>query len=198
MQSTSILVGWDEDPRGRWEKFPAPDRKASKLLGERLANGSLEIVGEGCLSDAINPDGRIFAASYPGVSLYCDSELAVARPSALEALAARVPHRTVLSHAMAGGVDWFAFSVWSGGVLERALSVSPDDGVIEDFGTPLACELPYWGGEHPVESDDEYPLPFHPLELGEEIFVSLVGLDWAGDVADRMALPRFRLSGSRS
>jgi len=197
--SSSILIGWDEHPRGRWEKLPAPNREASKLFGERLAGGRLELVGEACLEDAIHPDGRIFAASFPGVSLYCDTQLAIDEPSKLASLAALVPHRTILIHTMSDGADGFAFAMWSGGSLVRALSVSPDDGVVEDIGARLAFELPYWAGEHPVEPDDEdededeYALPFHPLELGEEALVALAGLHWASEVADSIVLPRFRL-----
>lgn len=41
-------------------------------------------------------------------------------------------------------------------------------------------ELPYWAGEHPVEpwpdeDDEPYPLPFHPLELGEDALRALFG-----------------------
>lgn len=190
--STSILFGWDEDPRGRWDKLPPANRESSKVLGERLADRRLEILGEASLADAADPDGRIFVACYPGVSIYCDEALAVDEPSTLADLVALVPHRTVVVHAMSGGVDGLAFGVWSNGVLVRALSLSPDDGVVEDAGARLALELPFWAGERPVEDEDEYPLPFHPLELGDEVLVSLVGLDLGGDVADAMMLPRFR------
>ncbi|MEZ4269320.1 MAG: hypothetical protein R3F39_23425, partial [Myxococcota bacterium] len=66
-------------------------------------------------------------------------------------------------------VDWFAFSLWEHGELRRSLSLSSDDGVMEDVGAPLPFELPFWAGERPLEGDDtdDYPLPFHPLELAE-------------------------------
>ncbi len=69
-------------------------------------------------------------------------------------------------------VDWLAFAVWEDGRLVRSLSLSSDDGVMEDVGDPMPFEAAYWGGEYPVPhdpewSDEPYPLPFHPLELGE-------------------------------
>ncbi|MDG6103769.1 hypothetical protein Daura_24375 [Dactylosporangium aurantiacum] len=69
-------------------------------------------------------------------------------------------------------VDWLAFAVWDDGRLVRSLSLAPDHGVIEDLGDPL----PYWRGEHPVDPHpDPYPLPFHPLDLGERALVELFG-----------------------
>lgn len=77
-----------------------------------------------------------------------------------------------------GVSDWLGFAVWEGGRLVRSLSVSPDAGVRENIGEPYDFELPYWAGEHPVGSaisGDRYPLPFHPLELGEEALRGLFG-----------------------
>lgn len=60
--------------------------------------------------------------------------------------------------------------MWENGALVRSLSVTARD-VLEDIGTPLDFERPYWAGEHPVGGTPghrPYPLPFHPLELGAE------------------------------
>ncbi|MGA7400959.1 MAG: hypothetical protein WBW38_13115 [Candidatus Sulfotelmatobacter sp.] len=77
--------------------------------------------------------------------------------------------RTVYLHAMHSVVDWFAFGKWIDGNLVRSLRLSPDDGILEDIGERLPFEEPFWSGKNPVTIDDgdEYPLPFHPLELGE-------------------------------
>lgn len=58
--------------------------------------------------------------------------------------------------------------------LVRSLSLAPDYGIIENIGDPLPFELPYWRGEHPA-GPDPYPLPFHPLQLGERALVGLFG-----------------------
>lgn len=90
--------------------------------------------------------------------------------------------RRVVLHAMHSVVDWLAFAVWKDGALIRSLSLSPDGGIQENIGEPLDFEAPFWAGEHPVEVDPDwgedqepYPLPFHPLELGEEALRALFG-----------------------
>jgi hypothetical protein len=74
-------------------------------------------------------------------------------------------------------VDWFAFAHWNNGRLVRSLSLSPDSGILEDIGLKLAFEEPYWSGQHPAgdDEDDEYPLPFHPLDLGEAALSEFFG-----------------------
>jgi hypothetical protein len=74
--------------------------------------------------------------------------------------------------------DWLCFAVWENGSLVRSLSVSPDGGIVENIGEPYDFERPYWAGERPVGSTlsgDPYPLPFHPLELGEDALRALFG-----------------------
>jgi hypothetical protein len=88
--------------------------------------------------------------------------------------------RRIVMHGMHSVVDWLCFAVWEDGRLVRSLSLSPDSGIIEDIGERYPFELPYWAGEHPVEpwpdeDDEPYPLPFHPLELGEDALRALFG-----------------------
>jgi hypothetical protein len=80
-------------------------------------------------------------------------------------------------------VDWFAFAKWMNGKLVRSLSLSPDDGILEDMGQRLAFEEPFWSGKNPVtndDGDDECPLPFHPLELGEAALREFLGYQLEG------------------
>jgi len=90
-------------------------------------------------------------------------------------------------HAMHSAVDWFAMAKWSSGTLLRSLSLAPDNGIIEDLGTRLPFEAPYWAGRHPAvdpedEDDGPCPFPFHPLELGEGALRSLFGYQLEGYV----------------
>ncbi|XVV08600.1 DUF6928 family protein [Actinoplanes sp. CA-131856] len=64
--------------------------------------------------------------------------------------------------------------------LVRSLGVDPGNGIVENIGEPYEFELPYWAGERPVErtfpgEDEPYPLPFHPLELGEDALRAFFG-----------------------
>lgn len=67
--------------------------------------------------------------------------------------------------------------------MQRSLSLSPDSGILENTGDRLPFEESYWNGEHPAfdsEEDDNYPFPFHPLELGEAALLSLFGYQLEG------------------
>jgi hypothetical protein len=107
------------------------------------------------------------------VSICCDQRFAVDHPSRLEPLALSVGAPTVCIHAMHSAVDWFAFSVWQEGHLIRSLSLSPSEGIMEQSGSPLSFEASFWAGERPVRPS--YPLPFHPLDLGQAALEALFG-----------------------
>ena len=100
--------------------------------------------------------------------------------------------RTAYVHVTHSGVDWFAFSLWRKGRLVRSLSVSPDGGVQEQIGNPLSFEAPYWGGQFPVEVDDDrepYPLAFHPLDLSEASMLQHLGFQFGGNSNDWVCDP---------
>ena len=110
--------------------------------------------------------------------------------------------RYVYLHAMHSVVDWFAYAIWKDGELIRALSVSPDNGVIEDVGPHRAFEEPFWNGERPADPEDPedgYPLPFHPLELGEAALLDLFGyqLEGADGGLDPFEVPMCRFNCRR-
>jgi hypothetical protein len=103
-------------------------------------------------------------------------------------------------------VDWLCFAVWEDGRLVRSLGISPAHGIQENIGDPFEFELPFWAGAHPVEpvpgwpSQGPYPLPFHPLEMGEEALRALFGFVLEGyphpdDLdPDSIALQGFRVT----
>ena len=90
-------------------------------------------------------------------------------------------------------VDWFAFAQWKGGSLVRSLSLSPDSGILENVGSALSFEQPYWSGEHPALHPEEdpasYPFPFHPLELGEAALLAMFGYQLEGDMGQSPVEP---------
>lgn len=137
----------------------------------------------GDLSEAVYPPEDVaYAASFPGLEIVCDRNVMVDHPSRLpRRYIDAVVARYVVLHAMHSVTDWLAFAVWADGVLVRSLSVSPHGGILEDIGERLPFEAPYWGGDHPVTpipgwpSKGPYPLPFHPLALGEAVLRELFG-----------------------
>lgn len=159
-----------------------PDEEATEALVARLHPGArLTELGYGDMLDHGNPPQReVWAAVHDGVALVCTSRVALDRPSEIDpSLVGAVPGRTTYVVAMHSVSDWFAYAVWSPtGELVRSLSLSPDDGIIEDLGERQAFEAPFWAGERAEE--DDYPLPFHPLDLAEEALGSLLGFVYEG------------------
>ena len=138
------------------------------------------IRGGTLFEDCYPPDDVAFASVLPGAVLLCDRRLVAVTPSELpEQVLSEAAGRRVLLHSMHSVVDALTFAVWEDGQLIRSLSVSPDTGIVEDIGEPYPFERPYWAGEHPVTSmfpdQGPYPLPFHPLDLGEEALRALFG-----------------------
>jgi hypothetical protein len=158
------------------------DEEATEALVARLHPGAtLTGLGYGDLLDHPNPpENEAWAAVHDGVAIVCTTRVALDRPTDITpTIVGAMPGRTTYVAAMHSVVDWFAFAIWGpDGELVRALSLSPDDGVIENIGEPLAFEAPYWAGEH--AEDDDYPLPFHPLELGEDAIGQLFGFCYEG------------------
>lgn len=130
-------------------------------------------------------DKSVVAGCFPDLRILVAGEVAAGRPSRLPSRFI-AEHGTTVLHAMHSVVDWFAFALWKDGVLIRSLSLSPDDGVIENIGEQLDFEKPSWAGEHPAvdpeEEPDGYPLPFHPLELGEAALRDFFGFQLEGFV----------------
>lgn len=159
----------------------SPDEEATEALVARLhPRARLTELGYGDLLDHANPpDGEAWATVLDGLAIVCTSRVAGDRPSDIDpAIIGAMPGRTTYVAAMHSVVDWFAFAIWSpAGELVRSLSMSPDDGIIENIGDPLPFEAPYWAGEH---EELDYPLPFHPLELGEDALGNLFGFCFEG------------------
>ncbi|MEV4641013.1 hypothetical protein AB0J80_27095 [Actinoplanes sp. NPDC049548] len=155
---------------------------AAEALVRRLSPGYevTPIDGGTLFYDCYPPDDVAFAAVLPGAALLCDQRLVAQAPSELpEHVLAEAAGRRILLHSMHSVVDQLTFAAWEDGRLIRSLSVSPDTGIVEDIGEPYPFERPYWAGEHPVTSmfpgQGPYPLPFHPLDLGEEALRELFG-----------------------
>jgi|SRR5215471_3770591 len=187
---TWMLVYATADVAATLRREPELDRDATLTLAQELFPGdTLEPIGDGDLSYTCPRRNEIHVGCFPGVSIVAADEFLIDYPSKLPArFIAAGSSGTVYFHAMHSVVDWFAFAQWTNGTLVRSLSLSPDNGVMEDIGPRLAFEEPYWAGDHPVHADafeDEkaaaaYPLPFHPLDLGEAALKALFGYQLEG------------------
>jgi hypothetical protein len=149
---------------------PQLDRGAVLELARSLfPKDKLEPIGDGDLSYTCPPDDQLHIGCFPGVSILAAKEFGIDYPSKLPVTFLSVGITgTVYLHAMHSVVDWFACAQWINGQLVRSLSLSPDRGILEDIGQRLPFEVPFWSGRHPAaDNGDNYPFPFHPLELGE-------------------------------
>ncbi|MGX6607983.1 DUF6928 family protein, partial [Micromonosporaceae bacterium Da 78-11] len=149
--------------------------EADEVVREIFPGRDVIPAGSSTLDVTYPPDDFTQVTVLAGAELLCDRRLVLGRPSELpEHLLRAGAGRRIIMHGMHSVVDWFCFAVWEDGKLVRSVSVSPAAGVQENIGEPYDFERPYWDGEHPVEPDptwgdeEPYPLPFHPLELGEE------------------------------
>jgi hypothetical protein len=183
---TWMLVYAAGDVAGALRARPTLDRDATRALMARLhPQHQITEVGDGTLLEDVNPpDGRVYAGCFPGVTILCTGEVGIDYPSRLDRRFLEVAEgRTVYLHAMHSVVDWFAYAIWTDGTLTRALSLSPDSGILENIGQPLPFEAKYWAGEHAVENEPDepaYSLPFHPLELAEDALRALFGFIYEG------------------
>lgn len=177
-----MIVYADGDVGPVLRKTPEPDREATRAVVERLYQAyEITPLDDGNLAYNANPrDGEVYAGCFDGVTIVCTGHVALDAPSQVDPnFLAEAHGRTTYVHAMHSVVDWCAFAVWApDGTLRRALSLSPDSGIIENTGEPYPFEAPYWAGEHPV--DDEYALPFHPLELAEAALRAFFGFTYEG------------------
>jgi hypothetical protein len=177
---TSLLAITDAEIAPLLRTGAGSDPEAAAALVRSVFPGHAVSAADGTsLADAVlPPEGTTYAVALPVGGVLADRSFARDLPST-QPPEIRSAGRRVITHAMHSVVDWFAFSVWEGGDLVRSLSLSPE-GIAENIGDPLPFELPYWAGEH--TDDPDYPLPFHPLDLGDEACRAFFGFVQEGTV----------------
>ena len=178
---TALLAFTEGDLRPALRGAARPDpAQVIDLVRELHPTYEVTPIADGSLGDdTYPPDDTSYATVLAGAELFCDRRLVCDPPSQLPARLLRAgAGRRVIMHGMHSASDWLAFAVWEDGELVRSLSLSPNGGIRENIGEPYEFELPYWAGGHPVGptfSGEPYPLPFHPLELGEDALRALFG-----------------------
>lgn len=171
------VLAFGDDIPARLRGGPAPDEDRTRAFVKTVHPGHIVEPIDGCelLYATYPPEDVVFASSSPGLDIVCDQRLTFVQPSTLPEHLVRIGDgRRAAMLGMHSVSDWLSYATWSDGVLVRSLNLSPDSGVIESIGEPLPFEAPYWAGDHPVE--EPYPLPFHPLDLGQAALRHLFGL----------------------
>ncbi|THV28442.1 DUF6928 family protein [Glycomyces paridis] len=203
MGSKSAVVYLGEGlPADALRALPEPDMERSTLLAAELLGGPVAALEPRPLSEAVWPErGTVVAGCFPGFDLVAHQDLALDRPSDLSAWIADLsPSGDAYGVFMHSVVDFGAFAVWEGGELRRSLSLSPDSGVMDDLGEHFPFEAPFWAGYRAMDHAPEYPLPFHPLDLGNEALASCFGFTVEGVPpvggvdAEKLLVPAFRLA----
>lgn len=186
---TWMLVYSDGDVSEKLKSNPVLDRVATDMLVQKLfPNENLQVIEDGNLSYTCPPNNQIFAGSFEGFSILAAKEFGIDYPTKIDnRFIDSASKKIIYLHAMHSVVDWFAFAKWENGKIVRSLSISPDSGVMENFGEKLSFEKAYWEGKHPV--GDDYPLPFHPLELGEEALKAFFGYQLEGYIDESLLNP---------
>lgn len=185
---TWMLVYSKGDPKEILGRAPLLNRDATiSLAGKLFPKEKLQLLDDGDLSLTCPPDDEILVGYYSDIIVVAAKEFGVDRPSKLHSRFIEAFSDGVLYlHAMHSTVDWLAFAKWSNGALQRSLSLSPDSGILEDIGGRFPFEVSYWAGSHPAldpsEDDIDYPLAFHPLDLGEAALQDFFGYQLEGGV----------------
>jgi hypothetical protein len=146
------------------------------------------------LDSGIYPRNEVTALRVPGLDIVgADDVLAWLEQPLPAQVAQAVGSRRLIVHQMHSVNDSMGFGVWQSGKLVRALGMDPENGIFINEGEPTAAEEPFWRGDHP--EDDDYPLPFHPLELAEELLRAELGFVLEGmprpDDIDPYDIPMF-------
>lgn len=192
---TWLLMYADGDPAEILRSKPTLDRDASAALVKQLFPAPEFTAAEDRSLAYACPRGKdVLAGCFPGLTIVVAGELARDYLTQTDQRFLDFAQgRTVYLHIMHSVVDWFAYAIWKDGQWLRALSVSPD-GIIEDIGEKRAFEAPFWAGERPAidpadADDEEYPLQFHPLDMGEAALEDLFGYQLEGYIKGEMLDP---------
>lgn len=183
---TWIIVYSNGDIPSLWQdNLQLKTETSTEILKALFPDKKFQAIENGDLAFT-NPDkGKIQLADFGNFLIVATAEVALDYPS-------KIPQHFInysnYSHiyvfAMHSVVDWFAFAIRKDKKLVRSLSLSPDSGIMEDIGEKMPFELEYWSGKHPVndseDEEDQYPLPFHPLDFGEAVLLNLMGYQYEG------------------
>ncbi|MBP2337368.1 hypothetical protein JOF41_003546 [Saccharothrix coeruleofusca] len=181
----AMVVFSENDPRKSFRVHLKLNRGESRRLAEKFFGSVVEEVRTRSLDDAVWPAPGIMCVAHFGeLEIICSRELGLRQPSQLtDRIRDLAGNKRAYGVFMHGVEDWAAFAVWSSGRLVRSISLSPEGGVIEDLGERMEFEEPFWQGKRPLKQSRDYPLPFHPVEFGNEALKTFFGFileGWEG------------------
>ena len=185
---TWMLVYSEGNPVEILKSNTVMDQAATRAFAQRLfPSEKITYAGEGNLSYTRPDDDELIVGCFAGLKIIAAAEFGIDFPSKLDSrFVEACPGHDVYLHVMHSVVDFFGYAVWKDGQLQRSLSLSPDSGIMDYIGDKLSFEEPYWNGEYPAldpeEEEDDYPFPFHPLEMGNAALVALFGYQLEGFV----------------
>lgn len=176
----SLLVYCDDPPLDL--RAPESSRRdgARRLLRDLYPRTRFTEHGVVSLDAGAFPDtDAINLAAFTNGAVVATRRAMLFNPSKLEQrFLAAAGGRSVHLLAQRSFYDMVAYARWERGVLERSISANPVGKVWESIGTPEPFEAPFWeGGRRPAP---DYPLPFHPLELGEAALRAVLGAYFEG------------------
>jgi hypothetical protein len=182
----AIVMFADRDHLSGFRGNLVADQERSEVFAGKILASKAVQVGALSLDAAVWPGKELLcAASFAGFEVACLRRFAQRHPSRLtEEISRLAAGRDAYGVFMHSVEDWAAFAVWSGGKLIRAVSASPEFGVIEDIGNRLQFEEPFWAGTHRTVRNPEYVLPFHPIDLGNEALREFFGFILEGRMDD--------------
>lgn len=133
---TWMLVYSNGNPAASLKSASEPDRaKTVELLQKLFPKVQFDPIEDGDISYTCPDDKTIYAGCFSDVFVVAATEFGIDYPSKLDSSFLNTgAGNTIHLHAMHSVVDWFAFAIWKDGKIERALSLSPDGGVLEDIG----------------------------------------------------------------
>lgn len=185
---SAIIMYADKPPRQLLHGGLVSDESAAKALAAAAFPDAVPTgIGQDNLAENARPaTGLVYAARFPGVDVLACDKFMLDDPRLLpEPLFDLAEGRAMYVHFRHSVVDWLAFGEYRDGEWRRLLSLSPDSGIMVDIGQRLDCETAYWDGHHPVDPDPDfggtdYALPFHPLELAEDVMAEALGFTLEG------------------
>jgi len=163
--------------------LPRQDLASQPIGPVEASRQAAESVLPGLVGDQL-PDGELAEYCYPYSGVYAGTFgrtwLVACQHDALLSWVPADRSRNGFRVFMQSVVSAAGFNYWGADNTFREFGGSLEDGLYTSNGQPLRFEIPFWAGDfHYPGVDDEHrgtaPMPFHPMDLGEEALREFFG-----------------------